>query len=99
MNYSGTNTQHKKKGLTQKLVLQKRSIFKVETVGDCYVAATGIPKPRKDHASALVHFAYEIILAMKAVTQQLEVTLGPGTGDLDLRVGVHSGPCTAGVLR
>ena len=27
------------------------------------------------------------------------VTLGPGTGDLRLRVGIHSGPVTAGVLR
>ena len=27
------------------------------------------------------------------------VTLGPGTADLRLRVGIHSGPVTAGVLR
>lgn len=27
------------------------------------------------------------------------MSLGPDTGDLDLRVGVHSGPVTAGVLR
>jgi hypothetical protein len=30
---------------------------------------------------------------------QLETTLGPDTGDLALRVGLHSGPVTAGVLR
>ena len=29
----------------------------------------------------------------------MEVQLGPDTGDLKLRVGLHSGPCTAGVLR
>jgi hypothetical protein len=33
------------------------------------------------------------------LTRQLEVTLGPGTADLGLRVGLHSGPVTAGVLR
>lgn len=34
-----------------------------------------------------------------SVTKSLEVTLGPDTGDLALRIGIHSGPVTAGVLR
>jgi Adenylate and Guanylate cyclase catalytic domain len=29
---------------------RKLGIFKVETVGDCYVAVAGLPTPRKDHA-------------------------------------------------
>ena len=33
------------------------------------------------------------------VTQMLEVSLGPDTGELGLRVGMHSGPVTAGILR
>jgi hypothetical protein len=33
------------------------------------------------------------------LTRQLEVVLGPDTGDLDMRVGLNSGPVTAGVLR
>lgn len=33
------------------------------------------------------------------VTRKLEVALGPGTGDLRMRFGLHSGPVTAGVLR
>jgi hypothetical protein len=33
------------------------------------------------------------------LTKNLEITLGPGTGDLTMRVGIHSGPVTAGVLR
>ena len=31
-------------------IAKSRNVFKVETVGDCYVAASGIPEPRKDHA-------------------------------------------------
>jgi len=36
---------------------------------------------------------------MKNVVRQLEVSLGPETGDLGMRFGLHSGPVTAGVLR
>ena len=36
---------------------------------------------------------------MKKYTIKLEGTLGPDTGGLALRVGLHSGPVTAGVLR
>jgi 3'5'-cyclic nucleotide phosphodiesterase/Adenylate and Guanylate cyclase catalytic domain len=36
---------------------------------------------------------------MADLTKQLEVSLGPSTGDLKGRCGLHSGPVTAGVLR
>ena len=41
----------------------------------------------------------ECMLKMNDLTQKLEVTLGPDTGDLKMRFGLHSGPVTAGVLR
>ena len=71
----------------------------VETVGDCYVAATGLPEARKDHAVVMARFAKECMTQMQIITKRLEVSLGPDTGDLHLRVGLHSGPVTAGVLR
>eukprot|EP00934_Nitzschia_sp_Nitz4_P007001 Nitzschia sp. Nitz4//scaffold300_size22576//11739//15615//NITZ4_008544-RA/size22576-augustus-gene-0.9-mRNA-1//1//CDS//3329546985//6991//frame0 len=76
-----------------------RRVLKVETVGDCYVAASGIPDVRKDHAVVMVRFARDILNKMNILTTELEVTLGPDTGDLSLRVGIHSGPVTGGVLR
>ena len=36
---------------------------------------------------------------LRILTKKLEVTLGPDTGDLAMRIGMHSGPVTAGVLR
>ena len=33
------------------------------------------------------------------MTKKLEVRLGPDTADLKVRVGIHSGPVTGGVLR
>ena len=44
-------------------------------------------------------FALACMLKMKSLVSQLEVTLGPDTGDLTMRFGLHSGPVTAGVLR
>ena len=65
----------------------------------CVVAAAGIPQPRKDHAEVMAKFATECKSTMNKVVQLLEVLLGPDTGDLTMRFGLHSGPVTAGVLR
>ena len=78
---------------------QRHGIFKVETVGDCYVAACGVPQPRDDHAVAMARFAVRCAQTMYRVTKELELTLGPDTTDLDIRIGLHSGSVTAGVLR
>jgi hypothetical protein len=78
---------------------RRRRVFKVETVGDCYVAACGLPDHRSDHATVMARFARDCLNQMNNLTKQLEVTLGPDTADLSIRVGLHSGPVTAGVLR
>mmetsp|Transcript_6696 Transcript_6696/g.18744 ORF Transcript_6696/g.18744 Transcript_6696/m.18744 type:complete len:1206 (-) Transcript_6696:178-3795(-) len=78
---------------------KRRRVFKVETVGDCYVAVAGLPDPRPDHVLVMARFAKECLHKMGHLTKDLEVILGPDTGDLSLRIGLHSGPVTAGVLR
>jgi class 3 adenylate cyclase len=80
-------------------IARKRRVFKVETVGDCYVAVAGLPQPRADHAIAMARFANDCMVKMLALVKKLELTLGPDTGDLSMRMGLHSGPVTAGVLR
>lgn len=80
-------------------IAKRRRIFKVETVGDCYVAVSGLPEPRKDHAVAMARFSKDILHKFREMVKQMVVELGPDTEDLQLRVGLHSGPVTAGVLR
>eukprot|EP00980_Cylindrotheca_fusiformis_P010180 scaffold2265_cov98-Cylindrotheca_fusiformis.AAC.4 len=77
----------------------RHNVFKVETVGDCYVAVAGLPEPDKDHALAVCRFARDCVKTMMDTTLKLEVALGPDTSELELRVGIHSGQVTAGVLR
>ena len=73
------------------LIARRRRIFKVETIGDCYVAVSGLPEPRKDHAVAMAKFANDVLRKIHDLTRKLEVTLGPDTGDLTMRIGLHSG--------
>jgi hypothetical protein len=60
---------------------------------------TGLPEPRKDHAFTMAKFARECLVRFNELSKHLEVMLGPDTGDLAMRAGLHSGPVTAGVLR
>ncbi|KAG7359286.1 adenylate and guanylate cyclase catalytic domain containing protein [Nitzschia inconspicua] len=78
---------------------KRMGIFKVETIGDSYVAVCGLPEPNKNHAVRMARFASSCLDDMSILTKRLEVSLGPGTADLALRVGLHSGPTIAGVLR
>ena len=80
-------------------VADRRRVFKVETIGDSYVAACGLPDPRKDHAVVMTKFAADCREQFSVLTRNLESKLGPDTGDLAMRFGLHSGPVTAGVLR
>ncbi|CAB9514702.1 Guanylate cyclase soluble subunit beta-1 [Seminavis robusta] len=80
-------------------IADRRRVFKIETIGDCYVAITGCPKPQKDHAVIMCRFARDCMNRMSEVTAELSDSLGVETATLGFRVGLHSGPVTAGVLR
>jgi hypothetical protein len=43
----------------------------------------------------MARFARDCLYRFSIITKQLEVQLGPGTGDLGLRIGLHSGAVTA----
>ena len=71
----------------------------METSGDCYLAATGIPEPQEQHAVIMVQFASACLTKFQGLIHELSTTLGEDTKDLAFRVGIHSGSVTAGVLR
>jgi class 3 adenylate cyclase len=63
------------------------------------VAVCGLPEPNRHHAVKMAKFASTCLDEMTVITTRLELSLGPGTADLALRLGLHSGPTIAGVLR
>ncbi|CAJ1951424.1 unnamed protein product [Cylindrotheca closterium] len=80
-------------------IANKRGVFKVETIGDCYVAVTGLPNPQEKHAEIMVRFSVDCLAKMRNVVLSLVDSLGDDTANLAMRVGLHSGPVTGGVLR
>jgi len=61
------------------------------SVGDCYVAAAGLMAAVPDHAEQLVAFA----LAMQ---DEARCVVMPDGRPVTLRIGVHSGRITSGVI-
>jgi class 3 adenylate cyclase/CheY-like chemotaxis protein len=66
-------------------------VEKIKTIGDCYMLVGGVPEPRPDHAVAVVQAGFDMLNAMARINQQ------HGT-QLQIRVGVNSGPVVAGVI-
>jgi len=72
-------------------LVERYDLEKIKTIGDCYMAAAGIPVPRPDHARALALIALDMLDAMRSQGAM-------GAMGLELRIGVNSGPVVAGVI-
>ena len=63
---------------------------KIKTIGDAYMVAAGVPVPRDDHARAIC----ELALGMQRHLQ----THSFGGRAIEMRIGIASGPVTAGII-
>jgi adenylate cyclase len=72
-------------GLVTELGLEK-----IKTIGDAYMVASGVPVSRDDHADAIAD------LALRIHDQVATTTFGGQ--QLQMRVGIASGPVTAGII-
>ena len=74
-------------------------ILRIDATADAYIAVTGLPKEDPNHALNMAQFASDILRSFVATIEHLESLLGPGTGDLQMRIRMHSGPVTGGSVR
>jgi guanylate cyclase len=72
-------------------LVERHGLEKVKTIGDCYMASSGVPDPYPDHArkAALLALDMRDVVATSAVA---------GRTGLELRIGINSGPVVAGVI-
>jgi adenylate cyclase len=70
---------------------ERYDVEKIKTIGDCYMVAAGVPTPRPDHARAMALMALEMREAMRSEDSV-------GHLELQLRIGINSGPVVAGVI-
>ncbi len=72
-------------------LVEKYGLEKIRTIGDSYMVASGVPRPRPDHAQALARMALDI---------QAYISGDPHCEErhLSFRIGISSGPVVAGVI-
>uniref|UniRef100_A0A4X2KGU5 Guanylate cyclase n=1 Tax=Vombatus ursinus TaxID=29139 RepID=A0A4X2KGU5_VOMUR len=75
-------------------IVDHHDVYKVETIGDAYMVASGLPKRNGNrHAVDIAKMALDILSFMGS----FELQHLPGL-PVWIRIGVHSGPCAAGVV-
>ncbi len=73
-------------------LITKYNIEKIKTIGDAYLAVSGLPIADAKHAENIVRCAIEINTFMRNRQQQL------GDKTFEVRIGIHSGSVVAGIV-
>ncbi len=71
--------------------VERHGLEKLHTAGDGYMAASGVPESKLDHATAAVQCCLDMARAVSEVPSR-------NGKRLELRFGVNSGPVVAGVI-
>jgi adenylate cyclase len=72
-------------------LVDKYQVEKIRTIGDSYMVASGVPRPRPDHAYALAQMALEMRSYISSYPSCVD-------RNLNFRIGINSGPVVAGVI-
>ncbi|ELU13548.1 hypothetical protein CAPTEDRAFT_146841 [Capitella teleta] len=75
-------------------IITKYDVYKVETIGDAYMVASGLPvRNGKQHVKEVACMALDLLRAIS----EFKVRNRPEY-QMRLRIGLHTGPCAAGVV-
>ncbi|MFB2918994.1 adenylate/guanylate cyclase domain-containing protein [Aerosakkonema funiforme] len=69
----------------------RHGLEKIKTIGDAYMVVGGLPMPRRDHAEAVAELALDMQM-------QINIFNAETRQNLQLRVGINTGPVVAGVI-
>ncbi|XP_072047901.1 atrial natriuretic peptide receptor 2-like [Amphiura filiformis] len=76
-------------------ILTHYDVYKVETIGDAYMVASGLPiRNGSNHAYEIAKMSVDMLQSITSVS-----AIGDRTHEsVQLRIGIHTGPCVAGVV-
>uniref|UniRef100_A0AAV2J2J5 Guanylate cyclase n=1 Tax=Knipowitschia caucasica TaxID=637954 RepID=A0AAV2J2J5_KNICA len=75
-------------------VLSNHDVYKVETIGDAYMVASGLPKRNGNkHAAEIANMSLNILSSVGTFRMRHMPDI-----PVRIRIGIHSGPCVAGVV-
>uniref|UniRef100_A0A3Q3VVD5 Guanylate cyclase n=1 Tax=Mola mola TaxID=94237 RepID=A0A3Q3VVD5_MOLML len=75
-------------------VLSNHDVYKVETIGDAYMVASGLPKRNGNkHAAEIANMSLNILSSVGTFHMRHMPDV-----PIKIRIGIHSGPCVAGVV-
>ncbi|XP_044004854.1 atrial natriuretic peptide receptor 1-like isoform X4 [Aphidius gifuensis] len=75
-------------------IIENFDVYKVETIGDAYMVVSGLPmRNGMNHAREIARMS----LALRDTVMTFRIRHRPHE-QLNLRIGMHSGPCVAGVV-
>ena len=73
------------------VIVTKRGVEKIKTIGDAYMAVGGLPVPNSTHPEDVVQAALEMRDFIAERRRR-------GGAHLGIRIGVHTGPVIAGIV-
>jgi len=73
------------------LLVLKRGLEKIKTIGDAYMVAGGVPLPQPDHAEAIADLALDMMAEMEKFNLAYNTSI-------QLRIGISRGSVVAGVI-
>ncbi|KAG7479175.1 retinal guanylyl cyclase 2-like [Solea senegalensis] len=75
-------------------VLRNHDVYKVETIGDAYMVASGLPKRNGNkHAAEIANMSLNILSSVGSFHMRHMPDV-----PVRIRIGIHSGSCVAGVV-
>lgn len=72
-------------------IMEKYGLEKIKTIGDAYLAVSGLPSTNVNHAQNAVNAGLEIL-------EFIDKKKSLNENSFEIRIGIHSGPVIAGIV-